>query len=33
MAEADLERLERRAEAIRKYTKFMTLSYWLNKQP
>ena len=31
MAKANLESLERRAEAIDKYTKFMRLSYWLGR--
>ena len=32
MAKADLERIDRRTEAIRKYTKFMRISYWLEKE-
>ena len=32
MEKADLERIERRTEAIRKYTKFMRISYWTGKK-
>ena len=32
LAKADMERLERRAEATRKYTKFMRISYWLGRE-
>jgi len=31
-AKADIKRMEERAEAIRRYTKFLRLSYWLGKK-
>jgi Zn-finger nucleic acid-binding protein len=32
LAKLELDRLDRRTEAIRKYTKFMRISYWLGKE-